>query len=212
MQAWIDKNHLPGSMWQGALFAPIASYLDWSSGRAWGILLLLAYFLACLNYPSLYRARYMMTREWSAVNSWFHSPSSCQCHSCECWHILQIDFLLLWNVCLKLIWMILKRLSSSQRILWNRICGPGRGGESRGFSGMRECPTKMETGCTPMKSWKVRVAPVPLSSPGWGALEVGALNTITPCGLQGQEMACISIGLWTLDVWLPFRKNSFLSI
>lgn len=46
-----------------------------------------------------------------------------------------------------------------------------------------------------------------------GTLEVGALNAVTLCGLQGHEMARVLIGLPTLDSWLPVRKNSrFLRI
>lgn len=85
-------------------------------------------------------------------------PSSCQCHSCECWQLLQKDFLFLLNVCLKLILTVLKRLLSSQRVLQL-----GREAEGFKFCMICKCRSKIETGSMSVCSWRVSVAIMPLN-------------------------------------------------
>lgn len=111
----------PRTCIQCALHGPLTSCLDWSLKRAIGILLYLAYFLAYLNYANLCRARRTMTSERAVTNSSLQS-CSCQCHSCECWQVLQKNFLFLLNVCVKLTLTVLKRWPSCQRVLQNGIC------------------------------------------------------------------------------------------
>lgn len=114
----------------------------------------------------LYDGKWVIRGQFCALQ-----PFPCQCPGCERRQVLQIDFIFLLNVCLKLILSIWKRLLSSQRALQSRIRSPGRGAESYIFSGCVSAPP----------AWKL--APIhcraeKLEKPSClrADLEVGALN------------------------------------
>ena len=105
--------------------------------RYFAVIDLFSYLLKLCQFVQsmLYDYKWVVWGKFSALQ-----PFPCQCHSCERRQVLQIDFFLLLNVCLKLILTVWKRLLSSQRALQSRIHSPGRGAESCMFSGCVSAP------------------------------------------------------------------------
>ena len=138
----------------------------------------------------LYDGKWMVWGEFSALQ-----PFPCQRPSCEHWQVLQIDFLFLLNVCLKLILTVWKRLLSSQRALQSRICSPGRGAESCMFSGCVSVPPAWRLAPLPCRAEKSEML-----SCLWADLEVGALNLSHCVEVKGRRWHWLvsACKLWAL--------------